>query len=186
MPTYPGEVRRALLPCACLLALLSGCGGAQASPPPELPVDLIPAVSGQVGCGAQPVVMVRQYRYDFTGDGVVDALAAVRCDTGAGSPPSSVFAVVAGPQGAFVVGRLLAAEAGEVVTEVSGQGPEAVVSGFAFSPTAPRCCPDLQVEHRYRWTGAAFDAGTRVATPLPSAQPGDDLPDDLGEEDGAE
>jgi hypothetical protein len=76
---------------------------------------------------------------------------------------------------------LLAAEAGEVVTEVTGSGPEAVVRGFAFSPDAPRCCPDLEVVHRYRWTGAAFDAGVRTATPLPSARPGDDLPQDEGD-----
>lgn len=130
--------------------------------------------------------MVRQYRFDFDADGVPDALAAVRCDTGAGSPPSTVFAVKASPAGAVVVGKLLDAEAREVVTEVSGQGSEAVVSGFAFSPSAPRCCPDLEVTRRYRWTGQVFDAGTRVATPLPSAEPSDELPDDSGEDDGAE
>jgi hypothetical protein len=90
-----------------------------------------------------------------------------------------VFALVAAAQGPQVAGKLLDADAGEVVTEVSGQGPEAVVKGFAFSPAAPRCCPDLDVTHRYRWTGTAFDAGTRVATPLPTTAPGDDLPDDL-------
>lgn len=162
-----------------VLAVLGGCGGAKADAPPELPIDLLPAISGQVDCGTQQVVMVRQYRYDFTGDGVQDALAAVRCEAGAGSPPSTVFALVAGPQGPQVAGKLLDADAGEVVTEVNGQGPEAVVKGFAFSSSAPRCCPDLEVVHRYRWTGTAFDAGTRVATPLPTTAPGDDVPDDL-------
>ncbi|MGQ0466218.1 MAG: hypothetical protein ACT4QG_12945 [Sporichthyaceae bacterium] len=181
-----GRARLWWVAAACSLAVLSGCGGAQAGPPPELPPDLLPALTGQVGCGTQPIVMVRQYRYDFDADGVEDALAAVRCDTGAGSPPSTVFAIKATPAGAQIVGKLLDAAAGEVVTEVSGQGPEAVVSGFAFSPTAPRCCPDLEVVHRYRWTGQAFDAGVRTATPLPSADPSDELPDDLSEEDGAE
>lgn len=167
---------------AALLAALAGCGGARADAPPELPVDLLPALTGQVDCAGQSLVMVRQVRYDFTGDGVADALAAVRCDAGAGSPPSTVFALVAEAAGPRVAGTLLDAEAGEVVTEVTGSGPEAVVRGFAFSPDAPRCCPDLEVVHRYRWTGAKFDAGTRTATPLPSAQPGDDLPEDEGEE----
>lgn len=159
-----------------VLAVLSGCGGAKADAPPELPIDLVPAMTGQVDCGGAPLVMVREYRYDFTGDGVADALAAVRCETGAGSPPSTVFALVAAAQGPQVAGTLLDAEAGEVVTEVGGQGPQAVIKGFAYSASAPRCCPDLEVVRRYRWTGAAFDAGVRSATPLPSAQPGDDEP----------
>jgi hypothetical protein len=167
---------------AAVLAALAGCGGAKADAPPELPVDLLPALTGQVDCAGQPLVMVRQVRYDFTGDGVADALAAVRCDSGAGSPPSTVFALVAEKAGPRVAGTLLAAEAGEVVTEVTGSGPEAVVRGFAFSSDAPRCCPDLEVVRRYRWTGEAFDAGVRTATPLPSAQPDDEIPQDEGED----
>ncbi len=182
---YPGAVARAVVPsviAAGLLGLLSGCGGAQASAPPELPIDLLAAVTGQVDCGGDTMVMVRQYRYDFSGDGVQDALVAVRCDTGAGSPPSSVFALQAGEQGPLVVGKLLDGDAGEVVTEVTGQGSEAIVKGFAFSPTAPRCCPDLDVMHRYQWVGTAFGPGVRTATPLPTAQPSDDEPSDLPED----
>ncbi|MGQ0844150.1 MAG: hypothetical protein ACT4QF_08440 [Sporichthyaceae bacterium] len=172
---------RALLSCiatACLAVVLSGCGGAQASSPPELGPDLLPAMAGQVDCGDRPLVMVRQYRYDFDADGVPDALAAVRCDTGAGSPPSTVFAIKAAPQGALVVGKLLDGDAGEVVSDVSGQGAEAVVKGFSFSDDAPRCCPDTEVVRRYRWTGAGFDAGTRVETPLPAASAADELPEE--------
>jgi hypothetical protein len=139
-----------------------------------LPDDLAGLLTGQVDCAGKPLVMVRQHAFDFTGDGVPDALVAVRCDTGAGSPPSSVFAIAADVGRPRIVGQLLSTSAGEVVSDLSGQGAEAVVTTFAFGPRAPRCCPDLQAVHRYHWDGTAFDAGIRVATPLPTATPGDD------------
>lgn len=156
-----------------LLGGLAACGaesdaaaGAQALPP-----ELVDVLAGQVDCGGSPLVQVRQHRYDFTGDAVEDALLAVRCDTGAGAPPSTVLAVAATPDGPEVVDELLASADGEVVNSLAATGPTAVVGTFAFSPEAPRCCPDLAVTHRYRWDGTAFDAGSREATPLPSAGP---------------
>lgn len=158
-----------------VLVALAGCGagsGAPAAAP--LPADLLPLLRGQVDCGGKALVLVKQHEYDFTGDGVPDALVAVRCDAAAGAPPSAVFAIAAGPAAAQVVGQLLAPAAGEVVSDLSGQGGEAVVTTFAFGPNAPRCCPDLQAVHRFHWTGTDFDPGTRTVSPLPSAGPADD------------
>jgi hypothetical protein len=153
------------------LALLAGCGAARSAiaAARPLPDDLLPLLTGQVDCGGAKLVMVRQHSWDFTGDGVPDALVAVRCDTGAGSPPSAVFAVAAGLAGPSVVGELLQPADGEVVSDLSGEGGQAVVTAFAFGPNAARCCPDLVAVHRYRWNGTGFDPGTRVATPLPIA-----------------
>ncbi|HEY3603228.1 MAG TPA: hypothetical protein VGL04_01055 [Sporichthyaceae bacterium] len=159
---------------AVALVLLASCGGA-AGPrgAAELPPDLGGVLSGQLDCAGSALVTIRQHRYDFTGDGVPDALVAVRCDAGAGAPPSAVFAVAATKAGPRVVDELLTPDAGEVVSELTGIGPTAVVTTFAYSPDAPRCCPDLAATHTYHWDGAEFDAGTRVATPLPSTAPGD-------------
>jgi len=156
---------------AVFLAVLAGCGGGSEPAARPLPDELLPLLVGQLDCGGSPLVMVRRHNYDFTGDGVPDALVAVRCDTGAGSPPSAVFAIAAGRNDPLIVGELLHPEAGEVVSELSGAGREAVVTTFAFGPNAPRCCPDLQAVHRYYWTGTGFDAGTRNTTPLPTASP---------------
>ncbi len=53
-----------------------------------LPDDLLPLLKGQVDCGGAKLLLVRQHLFDFTGDGVPDAIVAVRCDTeGMGSPP---------------------------------------------------------------------------------------------------
>ena len=159
---------------ALALLVLAGCGGGGgATVAPALPADLTAVLTGQVDCGGSGIVTVRQHDWDFTEDGVPDALVAVRCNVGAGSPPSAVFAVAATASGPQVVDELLTPQAGEVVSDLSGTGPTAVVTTFAYSPDAARCCPDLQATHTYHWTGTAFDAGTRIATPLPSTAPGD-------------
>jgi hypothetical protein len=174
---YPSGVAWPLVAigaAALVLAALSGCGGGAGSAgAAPLPPELLPLLVGQLDCGGKPLVMVRQHTFDFTGDGVPDALAAVRCDVGAGNPPSAVFAVAATRSGPQIVGQLLRLNADEIVSELSGQGGDAVVTAFAFGPGAPRCCPDQQAVHRYHWAATAFDAGSRTTTPLPTAGPTD-------------
>jgi hypothetical protein len=155
---------------AVALVLVSGCGrGGGPKTSAALPPELLDRLTGQVDCAGAPLVQVRQHRYDFTGDGVEDALVAVRCDAGAGAPPSAVFAIAATPGDPEVVDELLRPEDGEVVQNLAAVGPNAVVTTFGFGPDAPRCCPDLQVTHTYRWDGAAFADGTTQSTPLPEA-----------------
>lgn len=158
---------------ALVLGALAGCGGGGGAPAsaPPLPDELLGLLTGQVDCGpGAGVVLVRQHRGDFTGDGLADALLAVRCDTGAGAPPSAVFAIAARPAGPEVIDELLKPDLGEVVSGLDVTGPTAVVTAFGSSADAPRCCPDLGITHTYRWDGTAFDDGIRQATPLPEAQ----------------
>ena len=152
-----------------MLGTLAGCGGGGPAVAAALPPELLLLVTGEVDCAGAPLVQVRQHRYDFTGDGVEDALLAVRCDAGAGAPPSAVFAIAARPGGPEVVDELLEPDEGEVVKDLQGTGPNAVVTTFGFSPKAPRCCPDLQISHTYRWDGSAFGDGTAQSTALPEA-----------------
>lgn len=160
---------------ALALFVLTGCGGGGGpAVAAALPPELLPLVAGDVDCAGSPLVQVRQHRYDFTGDGVEDALLAVRCDAGAGAPPSAVFAIAARPAGPEVVDELLKPDDGEVVKDLQATGPNAEVTTFAFGPTAPRCCPDLEISRTYRWDGTAFDAGTARSTPLPEAPADDD------------
>jgi hypothetical protein len=173
VPPRPRSVGTATI-ASLLVCALAGCGGGGGpASAPVLPPELLPLVTGEVDCAGAPLVQVRQHRYDFTGDGVEDALLAVRCDAGAGAPPSAVFAIAARPKGPEVVDELLKPDNGEVVKDLEAVGPNAVVTTFGFGPTAPRCCPDLQISHTYRWDGTAFDEGTEQSTPLPEA-PDDD------------
>lgn len=157
---------------------LAGCAGSgKASVAAPLPPELTDLLTTEVDCAGAPLVQVRQHRYDFTGDGIDDALVAVRCDAGAGAPPSAVFAIAARPNAPEVVDELLRPEDGEVVKDLQAVGPNAVVTTFGFSPKAPRCCPDLQISHTYRWDGFAFADGTAQSTPLPEAPSGESADD---------
>ncbi|MGQ0624222.1 MAG: hypothetical protein ACT4PP_06135 [Sporichthyaceae bacterium] len=153
-----------------LTLTLTACGSGSAAPSgaPALPDELL-GVAGELDCAGAPLVQVRRHSYDFTGDGVADALLAVRCDAGAGSPPSTVLAIAAHSSGPLVVAELLSADVGEVVSGLDNVGVNAVITAFGYSADAPRCCPDLQVTHSFRWLGETFDAGMRVQMPLPSA-----------------
>lgn len=155
-----------------VVAALAGCGGGSASSSvtPPLPDDLLPLVAAEVDCAGAALLQVRRHSYDFTGDGVADALLAVRCDAGAGSPPSTVLAIVARPGGPEILAEILAADAGEVVSGLDNTGASAVITAFGYSADAPRCCPDLQVTRSFRWLGESFDSGMRVETPLPSVE----------------
>lgn len=169
----PTSLAIAATVAAALSVVLAGCGGSsQVAGAQALPPELLPVLTAQARCTDGRLVQVRQHRYDFTGDAVGDALVAVRCDTGAGAPPSAVYAVAATADGAEVLDELLPAEQGEVVKDLGATGPTAVVTTFAYSPDAPRCCPDLEVVHRFRWDGTAFAPGTRQAAPLPTAAAG--------------
>ena len=152
------------------LLVLAGCGGGGGpATAAALPPELLPVLTSQVDCAGAPLVQVRQHRYDFTADGVEDALVAVRCDSGAGAPPSAVFAVAARPAGPEVLDELLSPDQGEVVKDLQAVGASAVVTTFGFGPDAPRCCPDLEVKHTFRWDGTTFTGPVSESAPLPEA-----------------
>ncbi len=138
-----------------------------------LPHDLSPTVTERMACGdirqvAVPVVTIREHRYDFTGDGVPDAIVAVRCDTGAGNPPSAVFALAAGLLGPEVVGELVDPAGGGVVSELRPDGAGLSVVSRAYSEDAPRCCPDVEVTYAFQWDGERFAPGGTTRRTLTS------------------
>ena len=138
-----------------------------------LPRDLSSAVTERMACGAirgaaVPVVTIREHRYDFTGDGVPDAIVATRCDTGAGNPPSAVFAIAAGLSGPEVVGELVGPAGGGVVSDLRPDGAALSVVSRAYSADAPRCCPDVEVTYAFQWDGERFAPGGTTRRPLTS------------------
>jgi hypothetical protein len=140
---------------AVLAIMLGGCG--QASVPvsaaARLPLDLKPAVADRMACGNLGVTVIREKIADFTGDGVADAVVAVRCAAGAGNPPSAVFAVAATPDGVASPERLLDPAGGDVVKEIRAAAGEVAVVTYSYSAGVPRCCPDLQRTLRFHWDG---------------------------------
>lgn len=155
-----------------LMVLLGACGHAPIASVSAtvLPADIVPTVTGPMGCGKVrkvpvKVVKIREQRYDFNGDGLNDAIVAVRCDTGAGNPPSAVFAVATTPAGPAVE-KLVDPRAGGVVSDLRPAGAELAVVSHGYSADAPRCCPDLEVTYAFRWDGARFAVGPTTHRPI--------------------
>lgn len=156
---------------AVLALLLGACGQARdaVSVAAALPLDLSPALAGAMSCGTLPVAVIRKELADFTGDGVLDAVIAARCDAGAGNPPSAVFALAATPDGTGVPERLLDPARGDVLKDIRTAGQEVTVVTFSYSPGVPRCCPDLEVTSTFHWDGGRVVPGPVTRAPLVAA-----------------
>ena len=88
-------------------------------------------------------------------------LVQVRCDAGAGSPPSEVLGYdPPASRGGTprLVGELLKVSDDVLVTSVDVHGATVVVAGTTYaSATVPRCCPDRTFRATWTWTGASFE-----------------------------
>jgi hypothetical protein len=160
----------------CWVVASAGCGSDQpdrdAGPAGGLPADLVKTVTLPIDCGGIGVVKVIDERFDFDGDGTTDSILGVRCDAGAGSPPTGVYAVRATAAGPKVVGTLVSPEEGLVVRAVTAAPDGVRIEASGYSEDAPRCCPDLDVSYRFQWNGTTFEQLERNERPAsPAAEP---------------
>ena len=113
-----------------------------------------------VDCGGLRVLVMRVVAGVVAGrSGAVDVVE-VRCDAGAGSPPSAVL-VYQPPASASaaprLLGPLLTTDDDVLVTAVRFVSGRIEVAGTAYSgPTVPRCCPDRTFRSTWTWSGTAF------------------------------
>jgi hypothetical protein len=84
----------------------------------------------------------------------------VRCDAGAGSPPSAVLAYrppAPGSAAPRLLGTLLSTDDDVLVTAIRFVSGRIEIAGTAYSgPTVPRCCPDRTFRATWTWSGSAF------------------------------
>jgi len=177
----PGRVvtrGAAALAAAVFPLALTGCGPEEPAPGVEpgglLPTDLLRSVQLPIECGDVGVVKVIDERFDFDGDTSTDSILAVRCDAGAGSPPTGVYAVQAAADGPKVVGTLVSTEEGVVIQSITPAADGIRLLALGYSEGVPRCCPDLEVSYRFQWNGTTFERlerEERPASPAPEPPP---------------
>ena len=121
----------------------------------------VSAVRHPVRCGDLGTVVERQASGDVTGDGVPEVAVAVRCDSGAGSPPHAVllYGRGEGPSGVRLLATLVRTDAAVLVQSLVVRPRTVEVSGVTYSGgDVPRCCPDERFEARWRWDGTKMVA----------------------------
>ncbi|MDB1089024.1 hypothetical protein PJ985_15795 [Streptomyces sp. ACA25] len=108
---------------------------------------------------------------DLDGDGRPETFAAVRCDTGTGTPPSGLYVLTGPPAGEGpprVAEVLVDPEDGMTVQQLTVEnGSVSVVLLGYSSPEVPRCCPDQEGRASWHWENGGLVR--TQATPMTTA-----------------
>ncbi|WP_418956126.1 hypothetical protein [Streptomyces tritici] len=141
-------------------ATATGAGAAPVGAPRAAPGPAPEAAGAAypLECGGAPSVVVRQASGDLDGDGSPETVAVAHCDAGSGTPPSGVYVLTRGKDGAARVVATLVEPAVKQSVEalaVRDGVVTATLLGYS-SPDVPSCCPDLRESAEWRWRGGAF------------------------------
>lgn len=125
----------------------------------HLPAPDAAKVSFPMDCGPVGTVVTHKATGDLDGDGNPETVAAVTCDAGSGNPPSGIYVITRGHDGApRVVATLLDPKADESVGKgfaVRDGAVFATLLGYS-SRNVPTCCPDVQKKVAWVWRNGAF------------------------------
>jgi hypothetical protein len=116
-----------------------------------------PELCDHAGQPGYPVLAEVEIVRDVTSDGFPETLVTSSCPTTTASNPVVVY-IYDGSSSADsprLIGKLGEDRYFKGV-EVDIADSEIHVRGPALSNTAPRCCPDLMLDQRYKWDGSAF------------------------------
>ncbi|AXG77012.1 hypothetical protein [Streptomyces paludis] len=122
------------------------------------------AVDFPLDCGegdeAGTVIVQRAYG-DLDGDGVPETVVAVRCRSGAGTPPSGVYVLTgAGGEPRIVATLVDPAERRSVAPGLAVHGRAILATLLGYSgPDVPSCCPDEEERTSWTWRDGAFVRG---------------------------
>ncbi|CAM5568369.1 hypothetical protein GCM10010329_83200 [Streptomyces spiroverticillatus] len=122
---------------------------AQARPAPDPATAAYP-----LKCHAGKPVVVHKATGDLDGDSNPETVAAVRCDSGIGTPPTGIY-VLTGP--GRVVATLLdpADQQNTTRLTITGRTVTATLLGYSSEAVA-RCCPDTKQRTTWQWRNGKF------------------------------
>ncbi|MFI8932037.1 hypothetical protein ACIG3E_30750 [Streptomyces sp. NPDC053474] len=120
------------------------------------------AVAYPLNCGTAKPVVAQKATGDLDGDGRPEAVAAVHCRAGSGTPPDGVYVLTRSRQGTPRIVATLVDPKDRITAQdlrVRGTTVSATLLGYS-SPDVPRCCPDRRDATKWRWKNGAFTRST--------------------------
>lgn len=109
-------------------------------------------------CGGGPSKVSRQVTGDLDGDGNPETVAEAHCDAGSGTPPSGIYVLTRGKDGAArVVATLVEPAVRQSVEALAVRDGAVTATLLGYSnPDVPSCCPDLKESAEWRWRDGTF------------------------------
>jgi hypothetical protein len=134
-------------------------GTARSAPAQALPAPDAKTAAYPLKCRSGKTVLLKQAIGDIDGDKNPETVAAVRCDSGIGTPPSAVYVLTGANR---VIATLVepAEEQNVTALAVTGGTITATLLGYSSDAVA-RCCPDKTQKIKWQWRNGKF---TRSAT----------------------
>ncbi len=104
-----------------------------------------------MNCGGTGVVVVQALNKDYSGDGRPEAVRLVRCNAGAGSPPSSLFVYNADKFGApHLIDTLISQGEGLAMNGISSEGNDLFGTVYAVDGSG------IEYNVAWVWQGKGF------------------------------
>ncbi|WTB02657.1 hypothetical protein OG373_30420 [Streptomyces avidinii] len=153
----------AVIAAAGLVQPATGTPAAAGEPAAKGPQAAAPDPAGvtyPLDCKGAPQTVTTSAQGDLDGDGRPEAVAAVRCEAGSGTPPHAIYVLTRGPAegaGSRVVATLLEAARRQTVTGLTVRDGlvTATLVGYS-SPDVPRYSPDTKQLAKWRWHDGKF------------------------------
>jgi hypothetical protein len=116
-------------------------------------------------CGKVGYFVERSRLADLNGDGYLDAVVLVRCDAGAGSPPSGLYAFdgTSSPRQPRLLATLMSPNDDRLAADFSIEDTTVVMVAHGYSSArVARCCPDETLQLRWTWHGSSYSSTIRT------------------------
>lgn len=127
----------------------------------------------QFGYALESVRAANPVMYAQPEHGKTVAVVAVRCNAGAGSPPTALLVYDGATAAAepHLLQTLQSVEEDRLVTSLAASGPRVTESFDGYSSSAiTRCCPDVHASAAWVWSGRRYQPEVHATLRCPSAQ----------------
>ncbi|GLF96249.1 hypothetical protein [Streptomyces yaizuensis] len=111
-----------------------------------------------LSCGTVGSRIVERVTGDLDGDTHPETVVSARCDAGSGTPPTGIYVLTTGRDGApRLVATLLGPDRRQSAQGLALRGGSVTATLLGYSSSdVPSCCPDQEERAEWNWRDGAF------------------------------